>query len=375
MATAYATMASVFMHKLGDWERGRRMAAVAVQLVEKAKALGVCGDVEQDTVIRLHFLVTPWIKPARSVCTQLIDGYKTCMSHGDVDNAFKIIVAYEFSQLLSGKELKQLEADIQCYRPQMEALKYDKWDFQVGIVLQAALNLMGKTENTTILAGSVVEEKPGVRQLWHQVQFLKRFLCAHFGEYKTGAINSVKIGKEWLKAYPGVYYGYDAFHQAICLYAEAHNIAQNASSGCRLAPSTSGRTMSLYKEHAYRNHALIKSWVKSGGPNHVHHLSILDAEQAALLSCMQKSKSKEVCKLYEKAIVDSVRGGFVNHAALTEERYADYLLEMDDKQEGIYHLENAIKRYSDWGAMRKVEFLREKLVKVTCSPLAQNGSS
>jgi len=354
MAPAYATMASAFMHALGDWERGRKMAKVAVQIVERAKELGVAGNSEQEVLYRLHFLVNPWTQPARSLSNQLIDGYKTCMLHGDVQCAFNVIGVYIFNHLLSGKELNDLEADIEYYMPQMIALKYDKFGFFIGLAGQAVLNLMGRTEQTTMLDGT--DENDLNRQVWHQAQFLKRFLCAHFGEYKAGVENSIKVGKEWLKSYPGVYFGYDALHQAVCFYGAARQIVQKQGKSCELAPSAS--QLSLYRKHASKNHALVDSWVKKGGPNHVHHLSILDAERAALLSCTQMSK--EACKLYEKAIVNSIDGGFVNHAALTEERYADYLWGVDVRAEGIRHLENAIKLFSEWGAMKKVEQLREK---------------
>mmetsp|Transcript_7687 Transcript_7687/g.15836 ORF Transcript_7687/g.15836 Transcript_7687/m.15836 type:complete len:1210 (+) Transcript_7687:225-3854(+) len=353
MAPAYATMASAFMHALGDWERGRKMAKVAVQIVERAKELGVAGNSEQEVLYRLHFLVNPWTQPARSLSNQLIDGYKTCMLHGDVQCAFNVIGVYIFNHLLSGKELNDLEANVQSYKPQMAALKYDKFGFFIGLVGQAALNLMGRTEHTTMIDG--IDENLN-RQLWHQAQFVKRFLFAHFGEYKAGAQNSIKVGNEWLKSYPGVYFGYDAFHQAICLYGEARQIAQKQGNSC--APTLSTSQLPLYRKHAYKNHALIDSWVKKGGPNHVHHLSILDAERAALLSCTQMSH--DACNLYEKAVLDSIDGGFVNHAALTEERFADYLWGVDARAEGIHHLENAIKLFSEWGALKKVEQLRER---------------
>jgi len=373
MAPAYATMASVFMHFLGDWERGLRMAEAAVQVMERAKELGVAANFEQEVLYRLHFLVSPWTQPARNLSNQLIDGYKTCMLHGDVQCAFNIIGVYIFNDLLSGKELKHLVADVHCYQTQMAALKYDKFGFFIGLAGQAALNLMAKTEHTTILSGGEGDDLN--RQLWHQAQFVKRFLYAHFGEYEAGAQNSIEIGNEWLKSYPGVYFGYDAFHQAICLYGEARRIVQKQGKSCSLAPSMS--QLPLYRKHAYKNHALIDSWVKKGAPNHVHHLSILDAERAALLSLgKKKSDPKEVCKLYEKAIVDSARGGFANHAAVTEERYADYLVGVDDLSEGLYHLDNAIQRFSDWGAVRKAEQLREKrasLIRQCSSSVRRTG--
>jgi len=373
VATAYATMASVFMHKLGDWERSRRMADVATLAVERAKALGVAGNLEQEVLYRLYFLVTPWLKPAQSLSNQVIDGYKTCMLQGDVESALSIISIYSYNCLLSGNELNNLEADVQCYQPQATALKYGILAVNFGLTRQAALNLMGKTENTTFVEGyegSALEKVAGGRGWFLQVQVIKRFLCAHFGEYKTGALNAIQFGSEFFKSYPGVMFGYATFHEAICHYGEARNIARNHGKSCRLAfHSAPHKQGFLFKKHAYKSHSRIESWAKKGAPNHVHHLSILDAERAALLSCTENIDKRKVCKLYEEAIKDSVRGGFVNHAALTEERYSDYLLGVGEKAEGIYHLENSIQRFSDWGATGRVKQLRVKLGMLTQTSL------
>jgi len=358
LGSAYATMAAVFMHVIGDWGRGRRMAEAAVHVGQRASALGRSSHWERDVIVRLLFLVYPWTQPARSIPTQMITGYKSCMIQGDVDSAFKILVGHFFNQILSGQRLEEVEADARGYSEQIASLKYDKWFYLLGLVGQAALNLMGKTENTTFL--EVDETDPGDWQMCYQLQYVKRFLYAHFGEYKTGAKNSMTYGWRWIGAYPGMYFGYDMFHQAICHYQEAIHAAHNEPlNACK--PPKSKSPLALHKKHAYKCHADIESWVKRGAPNHVHHLSILKAERATLLSCSKKIEPKKVCKLYETAIVDSVRGGFVNHAAIAEEHYADYLWGVGEKDEGIYHLENAIQRFSEWGAVRRVEMLREKL--------------
>mmetsp|Transcript_24393 Transcript_24393/g.67576 ORF Transcript_24393/g.67576 Transcript_24393/m.67576 type:complete len:1193 (-) Transcript_24393:65-3643(-) len=371
MPAAFATMSSVFMHVMKDWEQGRRLAAASHQLLENAKACGrPCS--EGEVIVRLYMLVDPWTRPARSLSNYYIDGYKTCMLQGDVDSAFKVISTYMLNGLLSGKELKYVEEDAQRYQSQMAALKYDKWEFLLGLLSQASLNLMGRAENTITLTGKAVEEPddPGLLQHYHHTHFVVRFLCAHFGEYKAGAQDAIQIGHDWEKKYPGFLFGYDAFHKAICLYGEARVIAQLHRNRCNLLPPVSRPTSALCKKHAYKYHAMIQSWVKSGAPNHVHHLSILDAEKSALLSSTQKGDFKEVCQLYEKSIRDSVRGGFVNHAALAEERYASYLVEIDSKDEGLYHLQNAIERFSDWGANRRAEQLRAKLGMLTRSSMA-----
>eukprot|EP00957_Ditylum_brightwellii_P199750 15227554-Ditylum_brightwellii.AAC.1 len=57
----------------------------------------------------------------------------------------------------------------------------------------------------------------------------------------------------------------------------------------------------------------------------------------------------------------SARGGYVHDAALAQERFADYLLNIaGDFQEARYHIEGAVQRYTNWGAMGVVEHLHNK---------------
>jgi len=143
-----------------------------------------------------------------------------------------------------------------------------------------------------------------------------------------------------MKTFPGAYLGFDPFHRAICLYG-ATRIGKQSN----------------FRKFADRIRSLIKSWVEKGAPNHVHQLSILNAEHAATGG---GSQYDEVCRLFEKAITDSIEGGFIQNAALAQERFSDYLIEMGEELEAQNHLKKAIEYYSEWGAMRKVELLQEK---------------
>jgi len=43
---------------------------------------------------------------------------------------------------------------------------------------------------------------------------------------------------------------------------------------------------------------------------------------------------------------------------LANERYADLLVRGGEEEEARYRLEEAVKYYSEWGAMKKVELLK-----------------
>jgi hypothetical protein len=52
----------------------------------------------------------------------------------------------------------------------------------------------------------------------------------------------------------------------------------------------------------------------------------------------------------------------MHHAALCNERYADFLLqELSDEEEAKYRMEEAIRFYEEWGAVGKVGMLKKHL--------------
>lgn len=86
---------------------------------------------------------------------------------------------------------------------------------------------------------------------------------------------------------------------------------------------------------------------------------ILNAEDSAL-----EKDREETEALYEQAIKSSVRGGFLADAGLANERFADYLLCAGDEIEAKYRVEQSMKYYSAWGAMKKVDLMKSKWARV-----------
>jgi hypothetical protein len=212
------------------------------------------------------------------------------------------------------------------------------------IVWQSALNLMGLSENTTLLQGeALLDPKEFINRrdnpvLVASMQAQQSRMYAIFGEHKKGADLSITNGYDLSKVSPGN----PLLHAALFC---------GGISSFEMARKTKERKC---KKHAKKIHSTIKSWVRKGNPNVLHYDRLLDAERAAL-----DGKSKAAQKHYQSAVVLAARGGFVHDAALANERYAEFLLhDMSDKQEAAFRVEEAIKFYSEWGASKKVDLLR-----------------
>ena len=244
--------------------------------------------------------------------------------------------------LMSGLQLRGLVEDIRIYLSQFERMSTNSdYAQRTRMVWQVVLNLIGESENTTVLSGSAIEEEYALEDDTSMTGviflLLKSFLCVHFGNHEQGAALAMQRGNRFYEESPGLPVGMpDPFLRAMSLYAMARKTGK-----------------SKYARHAKRARATVKDWLKKGNPNVYHQLELLNAERAAL------SKRKDTSELYYKAARLAVRGGWIHDAALTSERHGEYLLEIGDKEGATAKLKEAIERYSSWGAARKASQLKE----------------
>ena len=89
----------------------------------------------------------------------------------------------------------------------------------------------------------------------------------------------------------------------------------------------------------------------------IHYDLMLQAEQAAL-----DGKYAKADELYKEAIIHAARTGCLHHAALCNERYADYRrYEHNDLDDAKYLMTEAVRYYAEWGAVGKAEELRKEI--------------
>ena len=88
--------------------------------------------------------------------------------------------------------------------------------------------------------------------------------------------------------------------------------------------------------------------------NFENKLSLLQAELHYLNGCL------EIAELsYQAAIVSAHDHKFFHEEALARELYGIFLLENKMAEKGMEELQMAINQYKKWGAMRKVDDLKD----------------
>ena len=105
-----------------------------------------------------------------------------------------------------------------------------------------------------------------------------------------------------------------------------------------------------------KNIERLHQWTKQGEPNVYHMYLILLAEEAAL----NKGKLVDVKNAYDQAITSAVRSGFLQNAALAEERCALFFLEMGDTDYAENYLRRSHAHYDEWGCKAKLRQLQDK---------------
>lgn len=226
----------------------------------------------------------------------------------------------------------------------MEELKRTETADLARLNWQVAQNLMGFVGDPTSLTGDAADEKMMLTKYLGKkkstipitISVLKSYMYVYLGEYELGADLAIRRGDSYLKIAPGSLIGmWDVFARGVCLYAVARKTGKRK-----------------FKKAADCARKKIRSWSEKGNPNVNHHLLLLNAEHAALRGIVEQAQS-----MYQKAISAAVSGGFVQDAALANERYADFLAKIDMEESGS-RVQEAVRLYNMWGAHYKVSTMR-----------------
>ncbi|CAJ1938942.1 unnamed protein product [Cylindrotheca closterium] len=285
-----------------------------------------------------------WTIPLTTCGSVFYDGYMKGMRNGEVDFAMWSLLSH-FVQLpwVLGKPIDQILEECPKIVAQMEEMSQTSQALITKGYWQMFLNLRDpqQAQDPLKIKGEVldVENLKQVDTFISVVHERTEAVLLIFYDSASAADRSIDNAGMMEKHAAGTYECMlDAFHRALSLYVAARRMKQRK-----------------YKQHAKKTRKQIYKWKRKGIPNVVYFCMFLDAEHAALAGKHAKAK-----KHYLEAIQFVAKSGFLQHAALFNELYSDYLLrERNDRDEAKYRLEEAIRYYEDWGALGKVKKLKE----------------
>ncbi|CAJ1938980.1 unnamed protein product [Cylindrotheca closterium] len=300
------------------------------------------------TIFLSHFSSLAWTVPIQSFASSsvLYESYVTGMQNGEVDFAMWSLMAH-FVQIpiILGKPIDQILEAFPKIIAQMEEVSQTSQAVTTTLYWQMLLNLREPKQAKDPLKltrgnNAIIENHPDQEDEY--IATFRDYLECQlllFYNHESAADRAIQSAGRLEKAAPGTFdFMIETFHRGICLYVAARRTKRRK-----------------YAKHAKKIRKIIHEWRRKGIPNVVYYCMFLDAEHAALAG-----KHEEAEKHYKEAIHFVAKPGHLQHAALFNELYSDYLFrERDDKDEAKYRLEEAIWYYRDWGALGKVEKLKE----------------
>jgi hypothetical protein len=292
---------------------------------------------EAATLFLAHTYSLAWTKPLQACILPFADGYTSGIRTGNTDYAMWCLLSHHvWMPYMMGKRRGPILEQCPKILSQMEDVSQPEQAIVLKMFWQMIWNLTtpaskdaGKLEGDIFSSGTFTRKSARHVGTIHLIQ--GELLI--FTDFEAAANRAVKGGDKYEKLVPGMFFVMlETFNRAVALYAMARRTKKRK-----------------YKVQANRIKKTIEKWVKSGNPNVKHYHLLLSAEQAALSKNYTWAEEN-----YKKAIVLAARTGHMHHAALCNERYADFLLqELSDEEEAKYRMEEAIRFYEEWGAVGK----------------------
>jgi hypothetical protein len=319
---------------MGEFDEGHRYGLVALKLAENSKS-GI-----PRTYMNFYNGLDHLKSPLHQSLEPLLRGYTVGFEVGDTLYGFYCCHFYLSIFYFVGRPLRNLLNDMDSYSKEMEVYNMQTARELLSVHHQSVINLTSETElsNPTLLDGRAMKEaellNSDVPQRFESVWFGKLLLGLYFNDYEVTRLYLDKLVFERPQGIDGTMHFVN-----VLLWMEAFG-------AILVAKKTASRK---YHILASRRIKKIEKWVDQGNINVLHFLLHLKAELAVL----KNEPEEKVKSLFESAIVACRQAGFINTAALANERAALYFLNLGDHEWASYYLKNAGELYNDWGATAK----------------------
>ncbi|CAJ1941079.1 unnamed protein product [Cylindrotheca closterium] len=294
------------------------------------------------TMLVSHHLILPWSSPLASCRPMLLDGYTEGMRTGNHSDGIWCLISYTILiPIQMGMRLQTIDAYMQTYFRVVEDLQQSDHADGMRLGCQVVSDLMGESDQTSVIStNTVLSDEDGIKAKNRRAMLsLANYMSmVYFGDFEEAARLSLTIGGAYRNHFKGDSMGiFESFLRGVALFAMARKTKKR-----------------IYRKPATKILRFMAKLRKQGNPNAHPYYTLLSAEQAGLNKDTNRAKS-----LYQETIVYAARTGQLNHAALANERYSDFLLnELHDSAEAKYRMDEAIRFYEDWGAYAKVDGLK-----------------
>ncbi|TVQ04428.1 MAG: GAF domain-containing protein [Balneolaceae bacterium] len=348
-AFGFATYGLLMCGVLGDMSSGYRFGQIGLALLDRFEAKKWLSQIYTP----IYALINHWSEHVHKSLDPFLYSYKVGFETGAIEYACINVNIYCNHIYLGGKPLSQSEREMKMFSEQMLKYKQETNYNYNEAYRQAALNLLGLSEDPTILSGEAYDErkmapihnKQKDRAGIFLIHFNNVMLKYLFHQYDK-ALEHAASTRPLLDA---VLAKYDV--AMFWFYEGLVNMA--------VAREKSGSKRDSPLRRANKNIAQFRKWAKFCPVNHQHKLDLLIAEMAWC-----KGEDEKARKHYDLAIKGAEDGEFLNEEALSFERAGLFYLSAGQDFIAENYLRKAYQTYKEWGAAAKMLDLKKQFPKI-----------
>jgi len=342
---AYANYGFLLCAIVEDIDSGYKFGQLALNLVSKLNA----QEIKAKTIVIVNILLRPWKEHLKESSEPLASAYSSGVETGDLQYAAFGLLHYSYSAYFSGKELTALEREMATYRDAIHKIKQETALNYHETCLQAILNLLGKSENPSLLKGEACDEES--KLLLHQQAndqtgvayiYWNKFLLSYWFENYSEAIENIAIAEKYLDVILGlplvpIFHFYDSLVW-LAVYSDTPQSEQQG-----------------LLDRVQANQEKMQKWAHHAPMNYLHKFYLVEAERHRVLG-----EKIGAIEMYDKAIVMAKENEYINEEALAHELAAKFYLSWGKETIAQVYMQNAHYSYQVWGAIAKVEDLEQK---------------
>jgi len=343
LLTGYGTILSAGLY---DYDAGVEYGHAGLELIEKLGA----RDQLSKTLFSINTVHKHWKEPLRNTIIPLQEGYIAGLESGDLDFAAFNLFISNLHEFLSGKELSILLEDIKKNVSIIEGLNQNYILVHQRIMWQCIQNFLGLSEDPLTLTGKAIAGEESLNQ-WEKEKnnsalagfyFSRLSVRFIFNSYELVLQDSIML-KKYMDAMKGT---------ALGRFAATFETV----SKLMLYPEVSFFKKCIFRIQIKLSRMLMKKWEKNSPSNNTHICHVINALHAWRVkgdverAKQEFKKATQLCSKPDDIMLEAI---FFEYRAIFYES-------IGYRQSAMDHMVSAYNAYVSWGAVGKVDFLKEQ---------------
>jgi predicted ATPase/signal transduction histidine kinase len=344
-AFAYSVFGFLLCGIVGDIDRGYQFGHLAVRISESFKHF--CSSAKVNLTISSHII--SWKEHSKEVIDRILQSYAKNLEVGDLEFASYALEQYSYFSFLLGKNLANLEEEVNQYVDKIFHLQHAPVAYWNKILHQSILNLIqpqnapydlvGEAYNEQEMLSLHLQANDGVALLYF---YSSKLHLSYLFKNFTRSIEYADQAEQYLesgigKAITPLYFFYNSLAR-LAIYSEA--------------PKYEQKTL---LEKVKANQDKMQHWSHHAPMNYLHKFNLVEAELSRVLG-----NKLEAIELYDLAIAGAQEQGYIQEEALANELAAQFYLEWGRDSIAQVYVHAAYYAYQRWGATAKLNDMEQR---------------